>query len=138
MFRRNMTNAVDMVYPNRASSPRPPTLQTSQLTGEFYDTAYGTITLREEPHPTKNGEKILVADRPEMTFRYRLELHHVYADHWIAYDKHLDIPDSLFNDFSAAEFRFGADGKVSSLEITWASHMGPAAPCGTASFVKVS
>lgn len=110
----------------------------SQLTGTYHHPGYGTITLREEPHPEKSGEKILVADRPEMTWRYKLELHHASGDYWVVYDKVIAIPNSVFNDYSAGEFRIGADGKVSSLDIHFESHAGPAVNEGIASLKKIS
>lgn len=130
--------AVSRLYPDQPDPPLPPTLNTSLLTGTYHDPGYGAITLREEPHPTRPDEMILLADRPEMTWRYTLELHHVSGDHWVVYDKIIGIPNSLFNDFSAGEFRIGADGKVSSLDIHWESHVGPPMDEGVTSFRKIS
>ena len=130
--------AVETLYPDRPDPPLPPTLKTSQLVGEYHDPGYGTIRLQEQPHPARPDEKILVADRPEMTWRYKLELHHVSGDHWVVYDNVIGIPNCVHNDFSGCEFRIGADGKASSLDIHWEGHVGPPMDEGITSFKKIS
>lgn len=80
------------------------------------------MLLREESHPDKLDEKILVATRDVMTWRYQVRMHHATGDYWVVY---LTTPHNptLLNDFQSGGFRRGADGKVSELEITWASRM---------------
>ncbi|RFU73766.1 penicillin-binding [Trichoderma arundinaceum] len=112
-------NAVDVLYPKRPDPVLPSTLATSELVGSYYDPGYGKFTLREEPHPDKPGEKILVADRPETTWKYSMHFHHVTGDHWIVY-----LPASIyagvnFEEYVAGEFKLDVSGKVSGVEIIW-------------------
>ncbi|PNP40886.1 hypothetical protein TGAM01_v201003 [Trichoderma gamsii] len=116
-------NAVDILYPERQDPASPPTLAVSEFAGTYYDPGYGNITLREEPHPDKLGESILVAHRPETTWNYSMRFNHVTSDYWIVY-----LPASIwsglrFEEFVAAEFKLGADGKASGVEITWENRM---------------
>ncbi|KAL7817510.1 beta-lactamase/transpeptidase-like protein [Trichoderma aethiopicum] len=118
-------NAVDVLYPERPDPALPSTLNTSELAGTYYDPGYGSITLREEPHPDKPGEKILVADRPETTWKYSMHFHHVSGDHWIVYLPAPIYSGSKFKDFQAAEFKVGADGKAWGVEVLMESRTDP-------------
>lgn len=91
--------------------------------GSYYDPGYGTITFREETIPDRPDEKILVADRTEMTWKYRVRLQHAFGDYWVV---RVTTPwnPTLFDEFLPGEFQRGNDGKVSALEIEWASRMG--------------
>lgn len=116
---------MDVLYPERPDPVLPSTLALSELVGTYYNPGYGNITLHEEPHPEKAGEKILVANRPETTWKYSMHFHHVTGDHWIVY-----IPSAVFSgynikfqEFVAGEFKVGADGKASGVEIVWESRM---------------
>jgi hypothetical protein len=91
----------------------------SEFVGTYYDPGYGNITLREEPHPDKPGESILVADRPETTWNYSMHFNHVTGDHWIVYLSASIYSGLKFKEFVGAEFKVGADGKASGVEITW-------------------
>lgn len=84
--------SVNILYPKRPNPPLPASMNTTELQGIYYDPGYGRITLREVPHPSKPGEKILVADRPEMTWKYQMKLHHVSSDYWIVYLPALENP----------------------------------------------
>jgi hypothetical protein len=77
--------SVDILYPKLPKPPLPPTVNITELQGIYYDPGYGRITLREEPHPDRSDEKILVADRHDMTWKYQMRLHHVSGDYWIIY-----------------------------------------------------
>ncbi|KAL7962293.1 beta-lactamase/transpeptidase-like protein [Trichoderma compactum] len=130
-------NALDILYPDRPNPGLPSTLSTSELLGTYYNVGYGNITLREEPHPDKLGEKILAADRPDSTWNYSMRFHHVSGDHWIVY-----LPAPIYNgrkyvDFMAAEFKVGADGKPSAIEIVWESRTDPM-PEGTAEYKRIA
>jgi hypothetical protein len=138
MLNGKLDGAIDELFPNRPSPPLPPTLSTSQLVGKYHHAGYKTITLEEVPHPDGSDRKILVANRPEMTWNYRMEFHHASGDHWAVFSKLNDVPNSPLNDYSAAEFRIGADGKPSSLDIHWATHLGPKTAEGTASFARIA
>lgn len=133
------SDVVQRLYPNRPDPPLPSTLPTAQLTGTYYHPGYKSFTLHEEPHPENPNDKILVAERPNMTWKYKLELHHVSGNFWIVYNKFLDVPiPYIINDFSGGEFKIGVDGKVASLDIHWKSHMGWEMDEGTASFKRMS
>ncbi|KAL6875186.1 beta-lactamase/transpeptidase-like protein [Trichoderma novae-zelandiae] len=118
-------NAVDVLYPERPDPVLPSTLNTSELVGTYYDPGYGNITLREEPHPDKPGEKILVADRPETTWKYSMHFYHVSGDHWIVYLPAPIYSGTKFTDFQAAEFKVGADGRAWGIEVLMESRTDP-------------
>ncbi|KAL7951651.1 beta-lactamase/transpeptidase-like protein [Trichoderma barbatum] len=118
-------NALDILYPERPNPALPSTLSTSELVGTYYNAGYGNITLREEPHPDKLGEKILVADRPDSTWRYSMHFHHVSGDNWIVYLPAPIYSGTNFVEFVAGEFKLGADGKASGIEIIWESRTDP-------------
>ncbi|KAH7319727.1 putative penicillin-binding protein [Stachybotrys elegans] len=109
----NSTEAAKQLYPHLPDHPLPLQVNISQLVGDYTNAGYGTLRLREQDHPDKAGEVILVADRPEMTWRYRLEFHHVSADNWMV---GMSMPGILETDYSRAWFRIGADGKPAWLE----------------------
>ncbi|KAF2665346.1 beta-lactamase/transpeptidase-like protein [Microthyrium microscopicum] len=112
------------------------TFKTSELIGSYSDPGYGTITLREESHPGKLEEMVLVADRPEMTYKYQLRLHHAFADYWAVA---ITTPwnPTLLNQCFPGEFKRGRDGRVAALEIEWVGHMGPLSE-GTTTFSRVA
>lgn len=93
--------------------------------GTYYDPGYGNITLHEEAHPYKPGEKILVADRPETTWKYSMHFYHVTGDHWIVYLPAPIYSGTGFTNFVAGEFKLSVDGKASGLEIIWESRTDP-------------
>lgn len=116
---------MDILYPNRPNPGLPSTLSTKELVGTYYNTGYGNITLREEAHPDKLGEKILAADRPDSTWQYSMRFHHVTGDHWIVYFPAPIYAGGKYVDFMAGEFKVGADGKASGVEIIWESRTDP-------------
>ncbi|KAL7820596.1 putative penicillin-binding protein [Trichoderma gracile] len=129
-------NAVDVLYPERPDPVLPSTLNTSELAGTYFDPGYGNITLREEPHPDKPGEKILVADRPETTWKYSMHFYHVSGDHWIVYLPAPIYSGTKFKDFYAAQFKVGADGKAWGVEVLMESRADPM-PEGTVLYRRV-
>ncbi|KAL6890757.1 beta-lactamase/transpeptidase-like protein [Trichoderma evansii] len=116
-------NAVDVIYPKRPDPALPSPLAVSEFVGTYYDPGYGNITLREEPHPDKPSEKILVADRPETTWNYSMHFHHVTGSYWIVYMPSPIWSGVKFKEFFGAEFVLGADGKPVGVEVTWENHM---------------
>lgn len=50
----------------------------SDLEGMYSDAGYGTLTLRSEQNSP--DEKVLVADRPDMTWMYGLRFRHIFGD----------------------------------------------------------
>ncbi|KAL5592489.1 hypothetical protein FOBRF1_013515 [Fusarium oxysporum] len=110
--------SVDILYPERPNPPLPPTVNTTELQGIYYGPGYGQITLREEPHPDRSDEKILVADRQDMTWKYQMRLHHVSGDFWIIYLPLLENPGYMI-EFVAGEFKIGSNGRVIGLEVDW-------------------
>ncbi|UKZ76461.1 hypothetical protein TrVFT333_004165 [Trichoderma virens FT-333] len=118
-------NALDILYPERPDPGLPPTLPTSELVGTYYNPGYGNITLREEAHPDKPGEKILTADRPDSTWEYSMHFHHVSGDRWIVYISAPVFLGRKFKEFVAGEFKIGADGKPSAIEIIWENRSDP-------------
>ena len=116
-------DALKTLYPERADPPLPATLDTSHLKGTYSHPGHGTMELREEPHPEKADQKILVVDRHEMAWRYRLSFHHVSGDHWICYQTIPLSPSKFFKGAHGAKFNVGASGKVETLEINWHNAM---------------
>lgn len=134
-----LDGAIEKLYPDRPDPPLPSTLNTSQLVGTYHNPGYKTITLREAAHPDGGNRTILLAERPEMTWRYKMELHHITADHWIVYLKSIDIPGSVLNDYAAAEFRIGGNGKPEALKVSWINHDGSKTTLlGTSLFNKIN
>lgn len=130
--------AVEKLYPSMPKPALPSSLKTGDLVGIYSSQGYGTFTLREEPHPDKPDEMILVADRPEMTWKYRLEMHHVSGDYWVVYNKHLDTPNPMLEEYSSMEVKIGHDGKCKSLDIHWIDRMGAPVDAGISSFERIS
>lgn len=116
-------NSVDIVYPERQDPALPPPLAVSEFVGTYYDPGYGNITLREEPHPDKPGENILVVDRLETTMRYSMHFHHVTGNYWIVYFHTVIFSGVKFDEFVGAEFQLGPDGKPSGVEVTLESQL---------------
>ena len=116
-------DALKNVYPDRADPPLPPTLDIGHFKGTYSHPGYGTINLREEPHPEKADQKILVVDRDEMAWRYRLSFHHISGDHWVCYQTIPSSPSKFFQGAHGAKFNVGANGKVETLEINWYNAM---------------
>ncbi|CAI6098117.1 unnamed protein product [Clonostachys chloroleuca] len=127
---------LDRLYPDRPNPALPPSLQTGCFVGTYEDAGYGSFTLREEPHPDKPGETILVADRPRTTWRYVMKMHHVTGDYWMIYTELQGVADAIANSTVGGQFKIGVDGKVSSLDIYWENYLGPATDGGVVSFKK--
>jgi hypothetical protein len=136
--RERRANAVDLLYPDRPAEPRPSTVDISNLTGTYYDRGYGAITFRVEEDAEDESKLVLVADRPEMTWRYRYLLRHVTSDYWVMWTWNLANPKSFMSDFAKAEFVFGVDGSVSALKVAMASNLGEYHDEGTVVFDKVA
>jgi hypothetical protein len=58
-----------------------------------------------------------------MTWKYRICLHHAFADYWAAT---INLPwnTTLFNQYFPGEFKRGMDGKVAALKIEWVGRNG--------------
>ncbi|RGP78637.1 penicillin-binding [Fusarium longipes] len=110
--------SVNILYPERPDPPLPPTVNITELEGTYDGPGYGKITLRKEPHPDRPDERILVADRPDMTWKYQMRLHHVSGDFWIIYLPLLENPGYVI-EFVAGEFKMGSNGRVMGLEVDW-------------------
>lgn len=126
---------VKQAFPKHPDVIMPSSFKASELVGSYFDPGYGTITFREETHPDKSDEKILVADRPEMTWNYHVRLQHAFGDYWVVM---ITTPwnPTLFNECLPGEFRRGTDGKVAALEIEWATRFGNMVE-GRATFKRV-
>ncbi|PHH89700.1 hypothetical protein CDD83_5481 [Cordyceps sp. RAO-2017] len=129
MWRKNIgeylrvpDNVDQVLFPDRPSPPLPSTFKVEDLVGRYSGPGYGEFTLRQEPHPDKSGEKILVADRDDMTWRYRISMHHASGNYWGVY---LTVPSNptFFLEYLPAEFTTGVDGRVSTLIIDWIVRM---------------
>ncbi|SPJ85817.1 uncharacterized protein FTOL_11600 [Fusarium torulosum] len=90
----------------------------TELQGVYYSPGYGQITLREEPHPDRSNETILIADRHDITWKYQMRLHHVSGDYWIIYLPLLENSGYIV-EFVAGEFKIRSNRKVIRLEVDW-------------------
>jgi hypothetical protein len=116
-IRKEIDMAEDTLYPHKPKEPVPPTLSPDQLVGKYFHKGYGTVTLFEEPVSADSNTTILMANRTELTWKQQWRIHHVFGDYWIMYIKVLLGLDDVFA-YSAAQFKFGDDGKLLGLEIT--------------------
>ena len=110
-------NAEDILYPNRPKKPLPPSGEQSELVGTYYNKGYGKLHVREVE---KSGQKTLVAEPENTTWRFNMVLKHISADFYIAY---LDLPGNssiLFKEALKAEFKYDIGGKPLSLDIEYA------------------
>jgi hypothetical protein len=114
---------IKQAFPNHPESKIPSSFKYIELVGSYYDPGYGTITFREEIDPENPEERLLVADRPEMTWKYRVRLHHAFADYWAGTFTTPWNP-TVLNQCFPCEFKRGVNGKVAALEIEWAGRMG--------------
>ncbi|KAJ6440119.1 penicillin-binding protein [Purpureocillium lavendulum] len=123
------------LFPNLPNPPQPSAFTLGDLTGTYSDTGYGAFSLREEAHPDQPGQRILVADRDDMTWCYQLRFHHASGNDWVVYVKSLRNP-TFMNEFHPGRFLVGVGGEVSGIEIEWMNRLG-GAPDGTTTFHKV-
>jgi hypothetical protein len=110
------------LFPDAPEEPLPPSLSPSRLVGTYYNKGYGNLTFRTEERSTGGDgdgadekETLLIADRPDTTWKYSLVLSHVSGDYWAATFSVKDTPYLV--SFAAAEFKMGVDGEAASLEI---------------------
>lgn len=106
------------VYKDLVEPPLPPTFTTSELVGSYSDPAWGKLTFREEPDDRKAGETVLVADRPDMTWRWQMRISHASGDFWVA-RMSTTLSPTLQKEYLPARFNRGPDGKVSELVVEW-------------------
>lgn len=138
MMSRGIVGAVEALYPNIPEQPLPSPCKTGNLVGTYTDLGYGSFTLRQELHPDKHNGTLLVAGRSEMTWKYKLEMHHVLGDHWVVYIKHLEIPNPKLVEFSSMEVKVGHDGRCLALDIYWMNRLGAPVNAGISSFRRIS
>lgn len=77
--------------------------------------------MKEDAHPGKPEEKILVAERMDVWLRYRLRLQHVSGDWWVCTLSLLE--NTAINMAFPADFRVSANGKVSAINIEFKNDM---------------
>ena len=63
------------------------------------------------------------ADRTDQILPQQLAFEHVSGEYFIVKSKHVEDFGALFPDVYPAEFRIGADGKVSEVGIGWEKEM---------------
>ncbi|KAF4468929.1 penicillin-binding [Fusarium albosuccineum] len=115
--------AIDIVYPDRPDTPVPSPASIKDLAGTYYDPGYKTIELRVEPHPDKQGEPILAADRMDSTWQIQMRLQHVSSTWWILRAWQPGSPQ-LFREFAQVEFKLGVDGKPTALVVDFYARLG--------------
>ncbi|RCI09185.1 hypothetical protein L249_1483 [Ophiocordyceps polyrhachis-furcata BCC 54312] len=114
---REIKNATNVLFPDRPTTPLPPSLKPEAFAGRYRNAGYGIFELRPEKDPSKPEQTMLVADRDDFEVRYQLRLQHVSGDFWVAY---IESPDRAPGPsaFYRAQFNMGADGKAVSLAVT--------------------
>ena len=123
--RRNLENADEILYPERPKQPQPSSLRVSELAGTYHDAGYGTVTLFEEPHPDKPDESLLAANRTELLWAQKWQMHHVSGNFWTSINKLLISNINIDLEIHAAEFKIGVDGKVHGFEVAVSDRNGP-------------
>ncbi|KAK2599938.1 hypothetical protein QQS21_005322 [Conoideocrella luteorostrata] len=116
---RDLKNATEILFPNRARNPQPPTVSVGALEGVYRSQGHGTFRLFEERHPHHANKTALVANRPELLFDHQLRLEHASGDYWTIYAEQADGADNVY--FFAGQFEIGVDGKVAGLKIDFHS-----------------
>ncbi|KAM4057408.1 beta-lactamase [Hirsutella rhossiliensis] len=111
---RDMSNAVDMMYPTRPDPPLPPPVHATQLVGSYFDEGYGVLDI-EEAKGRGKGKGALVARRDDMLFMYTLRFKHVSGGFWLL-EVWYDDTDSMAA-FWGGEFVVGVDGSVAGLMV---------------------
>lgn len=107
-----------MLYPKRPSPSLPPTQNIAALVGKYCDPGYGTFDLREAVDPDNVDSTVLICSRKDKIMDLDVLLRHVSGDYWVLYLSSPDAPLEM-GAAVAAEFKFGADGKASGLEVIW-------------------
>jgi hypothetical protein len=117
--RHKARNAAAVFYPSSPSPPLPLTLPLSSYAGIYHHPSYQTLTIAL----CGLGEK-LVADRKDVTLPQRFTFEHVSGEFFTVNSEHVADFGALFPDVYSAEFKIGADGRVSEVGIAWEEEMG--------------
>jgi hypothetical protein len=115
---RDVRNATEILFPNRPSRNQPPSLDVSDFSGKYQALGYSTWEFVEVVSKGAPTGVVLVAHRKDLLWKTRVTLRHVSGDFWVAFITILE-GDGLPEVFLVAEFRIGADGKPSGLELTF-------------------
>lgn len=111
---RDISNAPTILFPDRPKTPLPPSLPPSGLVGTYRNQGYGSLQLRQAPHPSSPGETILVADSSTAAWTGRLELHQASGDFWTVYVVDAAGPQAFYE----GRFILGVDGRAAGLAVT--------------------
>ena len=106
---------VKSVYKDLPETLLPPTFTTAELVGTYEDPAWGTLTFSEQD---RDGRTVLVADRPDTTWRWEMSVFHASGDFWVARMTTLLTP-KLDKEYLPAKFNRGPNGKVAELVVEW-------------------
>lgn len=116
-MREPMRNPLDHVFPDRPDTPLPSTFDISQLEGSYHNLAYGIVTLEEKEDPENSTRSVLVADRPDSTWTYQLEMRHATGDYWITFIWMTAQRFAYESSVKSGHFIAGVDGGPVALEI---------------------
>ncbi|OAQ88919.1 penicillin-binding protein [Purpureocillium lilacinum] len=120
----DLENMEQILFPNRPEQRLPPTLPSTQLVGSYYNEGYGTVHFFTEPHPDKQGETMLVANRTEILWAQQWRMQHATGDYWAVQNKLLFCGMNIPLEFFAGEFKLGVDGKVAAFVADFESRSG--------------
>jgi hypothetical protein len=79
-----------------------------------------TLTLAEATKLDRKGHKTLISDHADFTWQLNIEFEHVSGEYWVLYAEMMKLPGTrVMQEYAAAEFRLGADGKINKLGVEW-------------------
>ncbi|MCJ1401467.1 hypothetical protein MMC11_004681 [Xylographa trunciseda] len=109
------------LYPNALEPGKPHTLPLEDYAGKYHHPGYRYITFQVQERTnkeTKETSQVLFADLQDRTWPFTITMEHVTNEYWIA------VVQTRFQPMmQKAEFRIGADGKVTELGIAMESGM---------------
>lgn len=105
---KELSNAVEILYPARPDPGLPSPLNASELIGSYYDEGYGVLQIESE-----QGE--MMARRDDMLFMYTLRFKHVSGAFWVIELWYEDTKSMA--GFWGGEFAPGVDGGVAGLKV---------------------
>lgn len=109
---KSYDSAVDDLYPQRADPPLPRSLPLVEYTGTYFHPAYQNVTIGLG----EDGVQ-LRAGRHDFVWSMTFDFEHVSGEYWIIYIDMAKSPNLLNGQFAKAEFRTGANGKVTEVAI---------------------
>ena len=116
---RTRRDGPEKLYPNIPTPPIKHSLALKDYTGTYSDPGYQKLTFHLElPSwhiPGEATAKVLTATATQRTWPYSIEMQHATSEHFVAHFRSGN--GVVIKRLAKAEFRIGADGKVSEVGI---------------------